>query len=131
MLKIGFQSTQRLRSRFVPSRRKKVALILVELGSEWPSWLNQKLGESLRRVVCQQEGETPSEFGNRVLALLEAERISLLGVTLLCNARSDSQQAGARTELARALRTSLGSEAEELFFAAPGHAQPALSAVAC
>jgi hypothetical protein len=107
-------------------------LIVVELGSEWPSWLNQKNGASARKVLCQDEGESPREFTARVVEALADEGLRLRGATLLCNERADTEQADARSELARALRASLDSDKSgELVFAAPERARRTLPSVAC
>lgn len=101
----------------------KIDLILVELGSEWPTWLNQKLAGATRRVLCQTEGEKPGEFVKRVLGTLAGERFCLCSATLLCNERADSEQATARAELARALGDSRSpNQASKLVFAAPERA---------
>ncbi|HEY8945061.1 MAG TPA: hypothetical protein VIM73_12400 [Polyangiaceae bacterium] len=117
----------------MPSRKNKVSLIVVELGSEWPSWLNSKLGGGSRRVLSQDEGESPQEFAVRVLGVVEGDRLRLRGATLLCNERADAEQASARTTLAQALRTHLEPDKSgELLFAAPERARRTLPpAIAC
>lgn len=96
----------------MPSRSNapsSVALILVELGSEWPEWLHEKVKTSTRRVLCQMEGESPGKFAERALATLESEKLPALSAILLCNERQDPEQSAARARLARALGDTLSS----------------------
>ena len=85
-------------------------LVVVELGGEWPSPTSSEA--SVRRVVAQNEGETPSAFANRVGSSLDGlfgRGVRLETVTLACNERLDPSAESARRKL---LGLALGSMAK-------------------
>jgi hypothetical protein len=84
-------------------------LIVVELGAEWPSSVQAELfsaGPSGgRRVLAQEESESPAAFVARVGAQLDglfARGASLGSAVLACNERLDESALHARAQLARA-----------------------------
>lgn len=98
----------------------KVVLIVVELGSEWPSWLDETVG--VRRVCAEEEAETPASFASRVTDLLRTGE-GLQGAVLLCNERADAEQSLARRRTAAALAAALGSgKSGKLVIGAPARA---------
>jgi len=75
-------------------------LILVELGAEWPGLMAQP---GPRRVVAQQEGETPAQFAARAADLLDGlfgRGIALGTAVISCNERLDAPAEAARRKLA-------------------------------
>jgi len=118
----------------VPKRQEKlpqISLVLVELGGDWPTWLNEQLRGTARRVLCQNEGERPGEFVDRVLEVLARERLQLRHATLLCNERADFEQATAREKLSQALDESFASHRpNQLAFANPERARQSRPALA-
>jgi hypothetical protein len=75
-------------------------LIALELGGEFPS-LAESEGAT-RRVLTQQEGETPAAFADRDTSGLEtvfARGIELRTVALACNERLDAAADAARRNL--------------------------------
>lgn len=111
-------------------------LVVVELGAEWPS---AALGatSSTRRVLAQDESESPAAFAARVaeqLNGLQAGGVSLSSAVLACSERLDNHAHGARAELARAAANSLArNRGGELELVATdrneGRSRPALSAL--
>jgi len=88
-------------------------LIVVELGAEWPALAEMREPVAARRVLAQEEGESPSSFGARVGEALDglfARGVSLATAVLACNERLDASAVCARAELAR---TILGAMAKE------------------
>lgn len=93
-----------------PSLSTGGVLILVELGGEWPSPLSSD--GSLRRVLAQNEGETPAVFADRVANSLDGlfgKGVRLETVTLACNERLDPAADTARRKI---LGLALGSMAK-------------------
>jgi hypothetical protein len=93
-------------------KRKPITgiLVLVELGAEWPSWVQSLAGGSARRVVSQAEGESPDAFGDRVaeeLSRLGARGVPLKVATLACNERCDDAAMLARGKMGSALLSAL------------------------
>jgi hypothetical protein len=85
-------------------------LILVELGGEWPSPLSSD--GLLRRVLAQNEGETPAAFADRVANSLDGlfgKGVQLGTATLACNERLDPAAETARRKI---LGLALGSMAK-------------------
>lgn len=79
-------------------------LVVIELGAEWPG-AALAAGSSARRVLVQDETETPSVFAARVaeqLNALQARGIALSGAVLACSERLDPQARAARADVARA-----------------------------
>jgi hypothetical protein len=79
-------------------------LVVVELGGEWPAWLHEHAQAQGRRVVTQEEGETPSVFAERIADQLET--LTMMGVplsvaALACNERTDATALAARRQIAR------------------------------
>ena len=83
-------------------------LIVVELGADWPSF-TQALKPAVaagRRVLAQEEGESPALFGSRVAEQLDtlfARGVPLATAVIACNERLDDAARGARAELARSV----------------------------
>jgi hypothetical protein len=84
-------------------------LIVVELGAEWPSVLQAELSSAApggaRRVLAQEESESPAAFAARVgaqLAGLFARGAALGGAVIACSERLDESARSARADLARA-----------------------------
>jgi hypothetical protein len=89
-------------------KRKPIAgiLVLVELGAQWPSWVQNLSGGGGKRVVSQEEGESPDAFGDRVaeeLSRLGARGVPLKVATLACNERCDDAAMQARSKIGTAL----------------------------
>jgi hypothetical protein len=112
-------------------------LIVVELGADWPSLPELREPAAGRRVLAQEEGESPVAFGARVadqLDTLFARGVPLETAVVACNERLDDAAQRARTELGR---TALGAMARHrsgsLLFAASarqsGRLRHALSAL--
>ena len=75
-------------------------LVVVELGSEWPTLPEDG---AVRRVMTQTEGEAPAGFAERVGSALDGlfgRGISLSKVVIACNERVDEAADGARRKLA-------------------------------
>ena len=80
-------------------------LIVVELGAEWPSLEETRTPSAARRVLAQNELETPLAFAARVtsqLGELFARGVSLSTAVVACNERLDVSASDARTDIARA-----------------------------
>ena len=78
-------------------------LIAVELGATWPEAAADEGAIGRRRVVTQQEGETPAKFADRVASGLDqlfGRGIRLCALTLACNERIDDAAQDARRQLA-------------------------------
>jgi hypothetical protein len=87
-------------------------LIVVELGAEWPSLAETREPAGGRRVLAQDEGESPTRFAARVgeqLDSLFARGVPLTSAVLACNERLDETAQRARSEIAR---TALGAMAK-------------------
>jgi hypothetical protein len=88
-------------------------LIVVELGAEWPSLAELREPASGRRVLAQEEGESPSGFVARVGEQLDglfARGAPMTTAVVACNERLDESAKRARSELAR---TAMGLMAKE------------------
>jgi len=75
-------------------------LVVVELGSEWPSLAAAEA--SARRVVAQQDGETPAAFAERLANGLDGlfgRGVRLQTVVLACNERVDEAAEAARRKV--------------------------------
>ncbi|MET0794631.1 MAG: hypothetical protein ABW061_24130 [Polyangiaceae bacterium] len=109
-------------------------LIVVELGAEWPSAV-LSVASSARRVLSQDESESPAAFAARVgeqLNGLQARGVALTSAVLACNERLDPRALAARAELARAAASVLARQnGGELLLAATdrndGRSRSALS----
>lgn len=109
-------------------------LIVVELGAEWPIAALTS-SPSARRVLAQDESESPAAFAVRVgeqLNGLQARGIALGGAVLACSERLDRDAQSARAELARAAASALarnrGGELDLVAFDRnEGRSQAALS----
>ena len=85
-------------------------LVLVELGGEWPSASSSD--GTVRRVLAQNEGETPAVFADRVANSLDGlfgKGVRLETATLACNERLDPAAEAARRKI---LGVALGSMAQ-------------------
>jgi hypothetical protein len=86
-----------------PSAPLAGLLVIVELGGEWPQLAVRQAAAGPRRVVVQVDGETPSEFADRVANSLDRlfERgIKLDTVALASNQRLDEEAERARRKVA-------------------------------
>ncbi|HTA94385.1 MAG TPA: hypothetical protein VK745_32615 [Polyangiaceae bacterium] len=86
-------------------------LIVVELGADWPSLPESREPAAGRRVLAQQEGESPAAFGARVADQLDSlftRGVPLATAVIACNERLDEAAQRARADLAR---TAMGSMA--------------------
>ncbi len=96
-------------------------LVVVELGAEWPFWVGNTAGKAGRRVLSQEEGESPEAFTARVaehLGSLFSRRTGIgLGV-LACNERCDPSAMAARKRLCQAILSAHASS--ELLLTASG-----------
>jgi hypothetical protein len=118
------------------SSLSEAQLIVVELGAEWPS-AALTTTSSARRVLVQDESESPAAFAVRVgeqLNALQARGIALDGAVLACSERLDQHAQGARAEVARAAASSLArQQGGRLELVATdrneGRSRPALSAL--
>jgi hypothetical protein len=85
-------------------------LIVLELGAEWPSLQGIDVAPSRRRVLSQDESETPSAFAVRVAEQLDsqlARGASPKNAWLVCNGRLDAPAMSARAELSRAVASAV------------------------
>ncbi len=113
-------------------------LIVVELGAEWPALSEMREPVAARRVLAQEEGESPSAFTARVadgLDALFARGVTLGTAVLACNERLDATAERARSELARTVMGAMAKEQSgSLLFTASergsGRLRHALSALA-
>ncbi len=116
-------------------------LIVLELGAEWPSWVQAELGvwpAPARRVLVQEQTESSAAFAARVGELLGGAfaRSGVIGSAVIaCSERLDAVACGARRELARAAADALarGSGGRLILAASDrneGRSRPALGALA-
>jgi hypothetical protein len=115
-------------------------LMVVELGAEWPGAVQAELSAqtSARRVLAQEESESPAAFAARVAERLDglfARGVSLGMVVIACSERVDDAARAARAELARATASALGrGTGGRLLLTAcdrnQGHARAALTTLA-
>lgn len=120
-------------------------LVVMELGASFPEVASTVrtgplLGSGARRVVAQQEGETPGAFSQRVAESLEAlfgRVVKLSNVVIACNERADDAAQTARRELAEralGLMASTGGADGSLYLTAAerssGRVRHALAALA-
>lgn len=86
-------------------------LIIVELGAEWPaSELDASRSAKARRVLSQDETETPATFAGRVseeLGRSFAKGVTLRTVLVACSERIDVHAQSARAELSRHVASAL------------------------
>ncbi len=106
--------------------RKPMAgvLVLVELGAEWPFWVGNTSGKAGRRVLAQEEGETPEAFASRVaehLGTMFTRRLPLELSVLACNERCDERAMSARNRLCQALLSGRGGSAPDRHAQGQGH----------
>jgi len=86
-------------------------LIVVELGAEWPSTEIEARNAKARRVLAQDETESPAAFALRVSEQLSSSfssGVSLGSVLVACSERIDVDAQGGRTEIARTAASALG-----------------------
>jgi len=87
-------------------------LIIVELGTEWPSSeIEASRNAKARRVLVQDETESPAAFALRVAEQLSSSfpsGVALASVVVACSERIDAHAQGGRAELARSLASTLG-----------------------
>jgi hypothetical protein len=85
--------------------RARSLLVAVELGGEWPAGF-ETAGATVRRVLSQEEGESPALFAGRVADEVEnaAARGAMLSLAAIaCNERADEAALDARRRMARTL----------------------------
>jgi hypothetical protein len=114
--KLARGSQSQTPAKLAPAPAREVAassgglLVLVELGGEWPSPVSTD--GLLRRVLAQNEGETPAAFADRVANSLDGlfgKGVRLEAATLACNERLDPAAETARRKI---LGLALGSMAK-------------------
>src|SRR6187431_3523643 len=79
-------------------------LIVVELGAEWPSSEIEARNANARRVLAQDETESPAAFALRVAEQLSSSfpsGVALGSVVVACSERIDVHAQSGRAELAR------------------------------
>ena len=111
-------------------------LVVVELGSEWPSLATAEA--SARRVVAQLEGETPGALAERLANGLEGlfgRGVRLQTVVFACNERVDAAAEAARRKVSSlALGNMAKQQSGRVYLAASsrsgGRLRHALSALA-
>jgi len=113
-------------------------LVIVELGAEWPAWTGtgvELAARGGRRVLSQEEGESPEAFADRVaehLGSLFARQswgrsagrprdVLLERAVLACNERTDDRAMQARSKLGQTLLRALAERRSwQLLFTASG-----------
>jgi hypothetical protein len=78
-----------------------IPLIVLENGSDWPTWLLPGSGPG-RELVEQRERESPSELAERVARVVERRR-GMSAAVLACSERSDAAVQLARRRMIAAL----------------------------
>ncbi|HKY38746.1 MAG TPA: hypothetical protein VJN18_22545 [Polyangiaceae bacterium] len=95
-------------------------LVVVELGAEWPGLM--RADASARRVLTQEDDETPAAFAERVTGTLDrlfGRGIKLTTVALACNERLDESATLARRRLCSlTLGSMAGSKRGKLYLTA-------------
>jgi hypothetical protein len=118
-----------------PSKRTGV-LIAVELGADWPEAVPVDRNGAARRVVAQEEGETPEAFAARLATLarrLFQPGVELRDAVLACNERTDPAASIARRSIGTTLLERMGPSGTFVLAAgarAGGRLRHALSALA-
>jgi hypothetical protein len=118
------------------AKKRPGLLVALEIGAEWPARAVAARGDAVRRVVSQNEGETPEAFAARLGALaggLFASDVALRGAIFACNERTDSSASLARRAGAALVLERLGPLGTLVFAAgerAGGRLRHALSALA-
>ena len=86
-------------------------LIVVELGAEWPALeIEAARNAKAKRVLCQDETESPASFAARVAEQLGGSfpsGVVLGSVVVACSERIDERAQSGRTELVRVLASAL------------------------
>lgn len=86
-------------------------LIVVELGAEWPaSEIEAARSAKTRRVLAQDETESPAAFAQRVseqLASSFPKGVAFASAVVACSERIDAHAQGGRAELALSLASAL------------------------
>lgn len=121
-----------------PATATRALFVAVELGGDWPSGFEGLAEPAVRRVLCQQEGESPSAFADRLGSEIEGARSR--GVVpsiaaLACNERADEAVQDARRRIGRTLAGVMaGAGGGNFYFTASartsGRLRHALSALA-
>ena len=107
-------------------------LLVMESGSEWPSWVEGcKLGTGNTRVIAQEEGETAQALASRVTERCKRLSRQPLGLGIIaCTHRTDSTTLSARKQIAEAMAEALGRQGGRLMLTSGEHAEdPVLSAL--
>ena len=111
-------------------------LVAVEIGGEWPAHALGERPGSVRRVVAQNEGETPEAFAVRLGVLaprLFAPGVELRDAVVACNERTDPSASVARRAIGALLLERLGPSGNFAFAAgsrAGGRLRHALTTLA-
>jgi hypothetical protein len=119
-----------------PSKKRTGLLITVELGADWPEAVSVAGNGAVRRVVAQEEGETPEAFAGRLGKLagrLFHPGVELRDAVVACNERTDPAAAIARRSIGATLLERMGPSGTFVFAAgarAGGRLRHALSALA-
>ena len=116
--------------------KQRGLLIAVELGADWPEAVPIGKNAAVRRVIAQEDGETPEAFAARLATL--ARRIFQPGVELgdavvACNERTDPAASVARRSMGATLLERMGPSGTLVLTAsarAGGRLRHALSALA-
>jgi hypothetical protein len=116
--------------------KQKGLLIAVELGADWPEAVPIEKNAAVRRVIAQEDGETPEAFAARLATL--ARRIFQPGVELgdavvACNERTDPAASVARRSMGATLLERMAPSGTFVLTAsarAGGRLRHALSALA-
>ena len=85
-------------------------LIVLELAAEWPSLPGLAVAPASRRVLSQDETESPAAFAVRVGEQLDglfARGVALKNAVIACNDRLDGPASTARAELSRAAASAM------------------------
>jgi hypothetical protein len=95
-------------------------VVVVEQGSEWPSWIKPLYsGEGEAHVIAQDEDEAPASFARRVLEdceRLRGEQVEL--AVIACNERCDDGALLTRRRVARALSRVVADRRNKILFSA-------------
>jgi hypothetical protein len=111
-------------------------LIAVELGADWPETVSVDRNGAVRRVVAQEEGETPEAFAGRIAKLaarLFHPAVTLRDAVVACNERTDPAASIARRSIGMTLLERMGPSGTFVLAAsvrAGGRLRHALSALA-
>ena len=95
-------------------------LVVVELGADWPARALTERPDAVRRVIAQNDGETPEAFAGRLGSLaarLFSSEVELRDAVVACNERTDSAASVARRAVAALLLERVGRKGTFVFAA--------------